>query len=240
MKTISKLVFSAFAALATMGFNAACYAMVELEDLPCCIVGINCPTRHVSEGIPEVQQSAKMSNIIKTHGVTVPRKGAPGYDEWRKGMISSIKAGAMPEEQGLELTSASRAAVQVFAMCVGLPATLVNIGEIGSSIICPIGVGIEVEQQFPECEDPQTGPHTVVEITKVSLKEAIEKERETQAIERQIKEARERIAERDAKIARNKELMAENTRAVREAGEQLIHPSTQATSLVLGSSNSFL
>ena len=217
MKTISKLVFSAVAALATMGFNAACYAVVESVDLPCC-TGDACPTSYVSEGIPEVQQSARVSGI-KIHGITVPREGMPGYAEWKKGIVSSVKAGAMPKEQGLDLFGASRTYVTIHAMCAGLPATLVNIGEIGSSIICPIGVGIEVEQQFPECVDPQTGPHTVVEITKVSLKE---QEQELKAMAERIEMLRRQEQKLDAEYAANQRRIETNTKTLGESWQQIV------------------
>ena len=62
MKKTSKLIFSAVAVLATMGFSAGCYAIVEEVDLPCCTEG-TCPTTFVSPGIPGVIQTVTFKGV---------------------------------------------------------------------------------------------------------------------------------------------------------------------------------
>ena len=223
MKTIFKLIFSAVAALATMGFNAACYA-VEVE-LPCC-TGASCPTRYPSDGIPGVTQTATFKGVSVFVGgekkflTTVA--GDPGYDEWK-----IATRGQFDKATALTLIRASRPIV--YARCSSTMATLNNLEEI-KTLSCPVGDGIFLEQSDPTCEDPQTGPRSVVEITK-----------ETQR-ERQIREINERIAARNAQIARNKEEMARNTQRIYESGQLVIPQLTQAifSTIDSGASSSFL
>jgi hypothetical protein len=185
MKTISRLIFSVSAVLVAMVFSAVCHGHTEQVDLPCC-VGTSCPTRYVSGGMPGVQQSAVVSEMIKIGDKVVPREGAPGHDEWKQGIVSSMKKGEMPREEARKLLGASRGLVRVYANCSGF-FDLVDIGKIGSSIICPFDAGIEFEQNNPTCKDPQTGPHSVVEITKVSREE---NEREIKELQQKLEDLR--------------------------------------------------
>ena len=226
MKTISKLIFSAVAALATMGFNAACYA-VEVE-LPCC-TGASCPTRYPSDGIPGVTQTATFKGVSVF--VDGERKflttvaGDPGYSEWRTAVRQQFDKAA-----AVTLIKAASGIV-VYARCSSTMATLNKLEKI-KTLSCPEGDGIILEQggSASTCEDPQTGPRSVVEITK-----------ETQR-ERQIREIKERIAARDAQIARNKEEMARNTQRIYESGQLVIPQLTQAifSTIDSGASSSFL
>ena len=168
MKTMSKLVFSAVAALATMGFSAACYAVVESVDLPCCTEG-TCPTRFESPGMPGVVQTATFKGVSVFVGgerkLLTTVFGDPGYKEW----WTAIRQQFDKETAGT-LTYSSR--IAVFAQCSSTMATINNL-EKTKTLVCPEGDGIFLEQHGPaaKCLDPQTGPHSVVEITKETREE---------------------------------------------------------------------
>lgn len=193
MKTTYKLVCSAVAVLATMSFGAVCYADGELVDLPCC-AGTSCPTKFESPGVPGVTQTATFKGVsVLVDGnreLLTTFLGDPGYKEW------TLKTIKIPKK-GLELIKAVGGA-HVFAKCssstsVGMPKQ--------RTLTCPEGDGIILEQDNPTCTDPETGPHSVVEITKVSseeqeseaMKEVMEIKKEFDALVDKQKGIREQL-----------------------------------------------
>jgi hypothetical protein len=173
MKTMSKLAFSVVAALATMGFSAVCCAGVEEVDLPCC-TGTTCPTTTERLGIEHVTQTVTFKGVrIGDAGEVVAMFVL--HPEYRGWLTSTVLK--MPKEKRSDMVRAASARTRISVQCSSftVPRTL----ERGVPISCPEGDGVVVTQDEPTCVDPQTGPHGVVEITRVS-EEDKERERQVQ------------------------------------------------------------
>ena len=185
MKTISKLVFSAVAILATMGFSAGCYATVEEVDLPCCTEG-TCPTKFESPGIPGVIQTATFEGVSVfvngTRTLLTIIFGDPNYKQWREETCKPLD-----KETAGKLVTDSR--TTVYAQCSSNMAGIHNLGKI-KTLTCLEGDWIFLKQDGPNatCADPKTGPRSRVKITKVSraFQEAVQNEIEIKLLEKEI------------------------------------------------------
>jgi len=205
MKKISKLVFSAVAVLATMGFSAGCYAEppeVEVVDLPCCN-GDACPTKIPSPGMPGVIQTVTIKGVhMGESGELVTMY--VGHPEYKKWMMTTVRN--MPKELRSKVIDAAGAHVNIRVQCSSSTAS--NVLERGKAISCPReGDDVILIQDNPTCTDPETGPHSVVEITKVSSAERDAEE--VEKIKAMQKGCYALLGER-AKI--NEQLRSENAR----------------------------
>jgi hypothetical protein len=203
MRKIFKLIFSKVFILVAVGFSGICHA--EEVTLPCCTDG-ECPTTFESPGEPDVIQTVTFKGVrIGSFGEVVTMHArAPGYRKW---MMTTVRS--LPREIRNNVIDAASANPTILVKCSG--STGLSLLEKGKSVTCPVGTGIVLTQDDPTCEDPETGPHSVVDITKVSREQ---KEREMARLEAEIVRRSLHLQELDAEHVRNQGVIAEHRRKI--------------------------
>ena len=223
-----------------------CYAaqgIISIEELNLeCCTEHTCPTRAVSEGIPEVQQTVEIKGV-RVDGIHLPEELQIGegfhdvimlshdqaYPEWKRKMISSF-----PREEARRILRTSMTDLNMFILvrCSSLSSTekAKCISEPGESVTCPIGDSVFLEQSDPKCDEDGTGPQSVVTITKTRAPTDEEKLASAMQAKAAYEEA---IAKREALLAKikgleaeravNNEIIRENDRFINNVGREVAH-----------------
>lgn len=176
----------------------------EDVDLPCCAGGA-CPTMYVSEGMPGVQQGATMKGIKPNPDgeIITMYRGAPGYDKWIIELRSMSDKGYVRNILGASQRAAALN-VSILAKCSS-GSNWVNLSDPGMSITCTEGEGIMLRQSSPTCNDPATGPRSVVTITRETAEERVERlQKKAYGILDELEGLDKQIATLDDQIAEGK------------------------------------
>jgi hypothetical protein len=196
MKNSKNIVNSIATALATMMVFIPYSSYAEkskIVDLPCC-TSSTCPTVVTIQGEEGIKNKVTLKGIRmeKDGEVFANRLDDPIFGDW----LDNANYNTLTKREK-QMSDAASMRVYIGVKCSGSE-DFHGIGEIGESVTCGPGEKMVLKQTAPKCENCETGPRTVIEITK-TLDEEYAKQQEKQ---QKVEQAQRELAALQAEKAR--------------------------------------